>query len=281
MRIIFLTFLVLCIAYSGFVAAVPPARVGVTVSQEALNRQTVERYRYRVNTTAVIVGSSLAAQFATASNLPCVYDLSIAGGSPLTGLEVIGQKSAQPRIVLVEINLFDRPVDQRFVESPLWFRQYLPITWVENSPVSRTLTFIAGLRGTQAKSRPVSDAMLAAPLRLQQAAYDEPLSDGSARQSVAALRARLDVLIRKGVRPIFFEMPVHPSLKSRVRARQMRSIIATAFPAIPLVRSELLTGGRAVRTTDGIHLDESEAARVLERLLAITRVDCLPPNSRS
>lgn len=275
MRNILLTFLALALGYSAFIAAVPPSRPGVTVSQEALNRQTVERYRYRIKAPVVIVGSSLAARFATAGDNPCIYDLSIAGGSALTGLEIIAQEPIKPRKVLVEINLLDRPLDTRFAERPLWVRQYLPLTWVENSPVNRLLSFIAVLRGSSGGGRAAqTGAALEAPLRLQQATYDKPVPAATLAGSVRNLRHRLVMLRRAGVEPVLFEMPVHPSLEGRVRARQMHAAIARAFPDVRFVASATLANGMAVRTTDGVHLDETEAKQVFERLLAATGVDC-------
>lgn len=275
MRIIFLTFLVFSLGYSAFIAAVPPSRVGVTVSQEALNRQTVERYRYRIDAPVVIVGSSLAARFASAGDTACIYDLSIAGGSALTGLEIISQKPVKPRRVLVETNLLDRPLDTRFAERPLWYREYLPLTWVENSPVNRLLTFIAELRSMGGGERAASThAELAAPLRLQQAAYDKPVPGTTLSQALGELRKRLAALRRAGVEPILFEMPVHPSLVERLRARQMRAAVKQAFPDMRFVTSESLADGIAVRTTDGVHLDEGEAALVFERLLVATGLNC-------
>lgn len=275
MRIIFLTFLALTLGYSVFITVVPPSSVGVTVSQEALNRQTVERYRFRSNPPVVIVGSSLAARFASAVKKPCVYDLSIAGGSALTGLEIITQKPVKPRMVLVEINLLDRPIDTRFAERPLWFRQYLALTWVENSPVSRLLSFIAQLRRSGGSGRPSpTGATLDAPLRLQQSTYDKPIPGATLADSIGELHRRLTRLTEAGVEPILFEMPVHPSLEQRTRARQIRAAVNQAFPDIRFISSATLTNGMPVRTTDGVHLDEDESSRVFERLLAATATRC-------
>jgi hypothetical protein len=267
MRTIFLTFLTLVILYSGFIEAVPPARDSVTVSQEALNRQTVERYRYRIKAAIVIVGSSLAARFAAASDSPCVYDLSIAGGSALTGLSVVAQKQDKPRLVLVEINLLDRPIDTRFAETPLWYRRYLRFTWVENSPVSRLLTAIANARGSRSEIKS-NAAMRAEPLRLQQASYDHPPSATAMAQSIKALRQTINVLRQQGIATALFEMPVDASLENRPRSRMMREAVKAAFPEMRFIDAQTLSAGASVQTADGIHLEKEEAALVLHRLLA-------------
>lgn len=273
MRIILSTFLALALGYSAFIALVPPASPGVTVSQESLNVQTVERYRYRMDAPAVIVGSSLAARFASVGGRACVYDLSIAGGSPLTGLEVIVQKPVKPRTVLVEINLIDRPVDDRFVTRPLWFRQYLPLTWVENSPVNRLLTALSRLRGSVGPARPQVGA-LHDSLQLQQTTYDRPIPSEKLAESLDNLRMKIATLQQSGVKLTFFEMPVHPSLEQRVRARQIRNAIADRFPDIRLISYQVLSDGVDITTTDGVHLEEVEAKNVFARLGDAAGINC-------
>lgn len=277
MKTSFLTFVLLAIVYSVYVKAVPPSPYAVTVSQESLNQQTVERYRYRVDPEAVIVGSSLSARFAEAVSSGCFYDLSIAGGSALTGLDIVQQKARKPDSVFIEINLLERSVDQRFVDAPLPFRRYLPITWVENSPINRMLSFIADQRRGAEPPPPV--AVLKAPLHLQQQDYDRPLTPGQINRIVGQMRPRLAAIRAQGMRPIFFEMPVHPSLMNRIRAQQMRQLVRQAFPDIALVPGRRLAAPDAIRTTDGVHLQEFEARRVFQRLVAISGVRCVEPGA--
>ena len=78
----------------------------------------------------MLVGSSLTFRlkeeyFAT----PGLRNLALAGGSPVTGLEIVANQPRLPRIILVEANVLIRPTDAALVErysrgdaEPLFFR---------------------------------------------------------------------------------------------------------------------------------------------------------------
>ena len=78
----------------------------------------------------VLVGSSIAFRlkeeyFAT----PGLRNLALAGGSPVTGLEIVANRPRLPKLILVETNVLARPVDAALVErysrgdtAPFFFR---------------------------------------------------------------------------------------------------------------------------------------------------------------
>src|SRR6202035_638968 len=73
---------------------------------------TLNRYAREPIPDVVLVGSSLTFRlkeeyFATSS----LRNLALAGGSPVTGLEIVANQPRLPRIVLVEANVLSRPVD--------------------------------------------------------------------------------------------------------------------------------------------------------------------------
>ncbi|MEA2911217.1 MAG: hypothetical protein QOJ15_3298, partial [Bradyrhizobium sp.] len=92
---------------------------------------TFNRYIQESLPDVVIVGSSVSFRlkeeyFAT----PSLRNLAIAGGSPLTGLEIVANGKRLPRVVLVEANVLSRSTDAALVEKysrsdraePLFFR---------------------------------------------------------------------------------------------------------------------------------------------------------------
>src|SRR6202022_4260808 len=92
---------------------------------------TLNRYAKEPIPDVVLVGSSLTFRlkeeyFAT----PRLRNLALAGGSPITGLEIVANQPRLPRIVLVEANVLSRPTDTALVErysrsgnaEPLFFR---------------------------------------------------------------------------------------------------------------------------------------------------------------
>lgn len=78
---------------------------------------TLNRYAREPVPDVVLVGSSLAFRlkeeyFATRS----LRNLALAGGSPVTGLEIVANRPSLPRIVLVEANVLSRPSETALVE---------------------------------------------------------------------------------------------------------------------------------------------------------------------
>src|SRR5258708_8192843 len=79
---------------------------------------TLNRYAKETIPEVVFVGSSLTFRlkeeyFAT----PRVRNLGLAGGSPITGLEIVANQPRLPRLVLVEANVLSRPTDRALVEK--------------------------------------------------------------------------------------------------------------------------------------------------------------------
>src|SRR4051812_41104504 len=71
---------------------------------------TLNRYAKEPVPDVVLVGSSLTFRlkeeyFAT----PRVRNLALAGGSPVTGLEIVANQPRLPRIILIEVNVLSRP----------------------------------------------------------------------------------------------------------------------------------------------------------------------------
>src|SRR5262249_38732923 len=92
---------------------------------------TLNRYVQESVPDVVLVGSSMTYRlneeyFAT----PRLRNPALAGGSPLTGLEVVLAQSRRPKIILVETNVMSRPPDDAVIArysrgqsiEPLLFR---------------------------------------------------------------------------------------------------------------------------------------------------------------
>src|SRR5258705_2087386 len=78
---------------------------------------TLNRYAKEPIPDVVLVGSSLTFRlkeeyFATTK----LRNLALAGGSPVTGLEIVANQPCLPRIVLVEVNVLYRAVDSALIE---------------------------------------------------------------------------------------------------------------------------------------------------------------------
>src|ERR1700712_6103237 len=78
---------------------------------------TLNRYAREPIPDIVLVGSSLTFRlkeeyFVT----PGLRNLALAGGSPLTGLEIVANQPRLPRLILIEANVLSRAADQTIVE---------------------------------------------------------------------------------------------------------------------------------------------------------------------
>jgi hypothetical protein len=78
---------------------------------------TLNRYVQEPAPDVVLVGSSVAWRlkeeyFSTSR----VRNLALAGGSPLTSLEIVARQQQLPKIVLIETNVLSRPADRALVE---------------------------------------------------------------------------------------------------------------------------------------------------------------------
>jgi hypothetical protein len=79
---------------------------------------TMNRYLGEPTPDIVLVGSSLTFRlkeeyFASRA----LRNLALAGGSPLTGLEIVARQPRLPGLILVETNVLSRPVDEALVEQ--------------------------------------------------------------------------------------------------------------------------------------------------------------------
>jgi hypothetical protein len=235
---------------------------------------TLSRYLREPVPDIVLVGSSITFRlkeeyFAT----PGLRNLALAGGSPVTGLEIVANQPRLPGLILVEANVLSRPIDIALVEryargdaEPLFFRpiraavaayeqrQHAPLTHEQVSLDLRRLV-----------RQPPSDfdSRIYADRALQQFNAEDP-SD-SVRLNVKRMEELIRVVEQRGARVLLFELPFSDPIESSQYARTTREIVHAAFPdskrwlPVEANRSEL-------RWADGVHLDERSAVVVTQAL---------------
>jgi hypothetical protein len=241
---------------------------------------TLSRYLREPVPDIVLVGSSITFRlkeeyFAT----PRLRNLALAGGSPVTGLEILANQPRLPGIILVETNVLARHSDAELVEryshgdtGPLFLR-----------PVRAAVAAYEQRRHT-----PVTHDQVALNLRRlveqppgdfdSRVYVDRALAQFNAQDptDVARFNARritelIQMLELRGARVFLFELPCSEPIENSRYAATIREIIHAAFPdsqrwlPIEVNRSEL-------RWADGVHLDERSAVLVtqaLERALAL------------
>lgn len=243
---------------------------------------TLSRYLREPVPDIVLMGSSLTFRlkeeyFAT----PGVRNLALAGGSPLTGLEIVANQPRLPGVILVEVNILNRPTDAALVErysrgdtEPLFFRPVRAAiaAYERRLHAPRTHQQVApDLRRIVEQPPSAFDSRIYAERALQQFNSEDPAD--AAWLNVRRMRDVIRRLEQRGVRVLLFEVPYVASIEGSRFATMSREIIRAAFPEskawlpIEVNRSEL-------RWTDGVHLDERSAVLItqaMERALAPAR----------
>jgi hypothetical protein len=99
------------------------ARFGSALQQPAVTTRggslvSLNRYVRDPTPDVVVVGSSVAWRLKEEYFWPPrVRNLSLAGGSPLTGLEIVANRPNPPKIVLIETNVLTRETDSALIEK--------------------------------------------------------------------------------------------------------------------------------------------------------------------
>lgn len=239
---------------------------------------TLNRYVQEPTPDVVLVGSSvtwrLKEEYFSHGG---VRNLALAGGSPLTSLEILARQKRLPKVVLIETNVLSRPADRALVErftGPERSEAFLrPVrtavaafeTWNHAPP-------------DPARLRAALESLLKEPpsgfdnhVYIERGVQTLNAEDSAAavRANVAVLRQLVAEIERRGTRALLIAIPLAPELEQTRAARVTRDIVRQAFPdrdawlPIDVPAAEL-------RWADGMHLDERSAllvARAIEQAL--------------
>jgi len=244
---------------------------------------TLNRYATEPVPDVVLVGSSITFRlkeeyFATAK----LRNLALAGGSPVTGLEIVANQPRLPKIVLVETNVLSRVTDDALVAKyssrgnaePLFFRPIRTAVAAYESLLHAPITHAqASAAHTRLLSQPPSDFdnHVYVDRAVQQANTEDPTA--ATQINVQRIQQLILALEQRGVRVLLFQLPLAKELENARFAKINCDIVHGGFPdfdrwlTIDVPRSEL-------RWADGVHLDERSAlivAQSIQRAIASLR----------
>ncbi|MEO7425751.1 MAG: hypothetical protein ABI036_11230 [Fibrobacteria bacterium] len=264
-------FLVLFIGYNLAVMVAKPAG-SFLQSQPEKNAAVADDYILGERAAdTVIVGSSLSARLDESDLGPGFLNLSFAGGTAATGLEIVDRLERVPKLVLVETNQI-RNLDSSFVDarfSPLgrFLKRRIPTARAKYRPVNLLL---GALRKKTGREDLTPDATVFANLLEEQRRDYENVPDPEwLRSSVTRMAQQVASLEAKGVRVVFFVLPVYPQLRDLPKARDLLQAFHTTFPP-PGNRWIECPPGDFI-TADGIHLVPQSARLYAGLLLAELR----------
>ena len=243
---------------------------------------TLSRYLREPVPDIVLVGSSITFRlkeeyFAT----PGLRNLALAGGSPVTGLEIVANQPRLPGLILVEANVLGRPADTALIErysggdaEPFFFRPVRAAVAAYEQRLHAPLTHeqvVLELRRLVGQPPSDFDSRIYTDRALQQFNAEDPTD--AARSNTKRMEELIRMVEQRGARVFLFELPYSEPIEGTRFAATTRKIIHAAFPdsnrwlPIEVNRSEL-------RWADGVHLDERSAvvvAQAMERALAAAR----------
>ena len=236
---------------------------------------TLNRYAREPIPEIVLVGSSLTFRlkeeyFAT----PGLRNLALAGGSPVTGLEIVANQPRLPKIILVEANVLSRATDMALVgkysrgtAEPLFFR-----------PIRAAIAAYENWRHaplTHAQSSLALGRLLAQPpsdfdnrIYVERALQQEKTADPAAtavQVNAERIKEVIATVEQRGARVLLFELPFSAQLEESRSAQITREVVHARFPdpdrwlRVDFARSEL-------RWADGIHLDERSAVIIAQAI---------------
>ena len=236
---------------------------------------TMNRYVKEPVPDVVLVGSSLTFRlkeeyFAT----PTLRNLALAGGSPVTGLEIVASQPRLPKIIIVEINILSRAADTAMVDkysgsrsaAALFLRPIrTAIAAYENwnhAPRTHAQTSVA-LAQLLAQPPGEFDNRIYVERALQQEnAADPAVAVQTNARKTEELIAKVE---QRGARVLLFEIPLSAQLEESRSARITREIVRASFPdrdrwlRADFTRSQL-------RWADGVHLDERSAVIIAQSI---------------
>jgi hypothetical protein len=232
---------------------------------------TLNRYANEPTPDIVLVGSSLTVRlkeeyFAT----PHVRNLGLAGGSPVTALEIVVNRQHLPKLVLVEANVLSRPPDAALVEKysknanaePLFLR-----------PVRAAVAAYENWHHAPLTHAQVDELLKQPPSDLFNGVYvDRALQQFNAEDPTAVAQAnasRVEQLIssieQRGSRALLFELPYSESIEGSRSANTTRQIVHAKFLA-PDQWLHIEYSRDNLRWADGVHLDERSAVIVAQSI---------------
>jgi hypothetical protein len=232
---------------------------------------TMNRYVTEPIPDVILLGSSLTFRlkeeyFAT----PALRNLALAGGSPVTGLEIVANQPRLPKLILVEANILSRPTDTALVgrysgsgsSQPVFLRPIrTAIAAYENwnhAPLTHAQAAVA-LGRLLALPPSEFDNRIYVERALQQENAEDPTA--AVQRNAKRIEELIATLEQRGAQVLLFEAPVSAQLEQSRSARITREIVHARFPDSDRWLRVVFAGSE-LRWADGIHLDERSAVIV-------------------
>lgn len=261
------------------------ARFGLALQQPAVTTRdgslvTLNRYVREPTPDIVLVGSSVMWRLKEEYfSRPQVRNLALAGGSPVTSLNILAERRSLPKIILIETNVLTRAPDTALIEK---FSGGVGAETLFLRPVrAATAAYETWNHATPdlAQARAQQDRLLSEPpstfdnkVYLDRAVEQMNVEDPTkpTRTNVVLIRTLIEDLQRRGTRALLIHIPFAPEIEESRFVRTTKEIVDQAFPD-PERWLPINPPMGELRWADGVHLDERSAllvVRAIESALA-------------
>lgn len=261
----FITFFILFISYSCFVAYIAPDWWHASQHQWQENKIKAQKFLYEENTFQnVIIGTSLSSRLIMDS-LPNTYNLALGGLGIFDGLSVLEHKSKLPENIFIEINFVLKPENEDFTSSVFSTVMFYPRKYIfslreDKQPIAvlGQIPFLLKNRyrspeKVKEKDNPIFEELLKDEI----VEFSQKPEKDDLAKAFNKLRHHIKTLENRGAHIIFFEMPVNEKLETLPFAKDVRESFYYYFSPSTYEFTQL---PRTIffHTTDGLHLKESE-----------------------
>lgn len=255
-------------AYAAFVQFAPFS-LPLVQNQEDTNMMRAQNF-LAGNAHTVLVGTSLTFRLPPDLLEPQVANIGMVGGSSLTGLAIVDGSGKRPKLVLIESNLLERPLDKKAVQAQLRFperflREHLRVFRTGYDPAN--LLWRALIYFTHHVDVPMTPQAARHFYDGQRDFKSRPPETVNFQNNLKLTAALIASLEAKGVRVGFFEMPIDPGLMNSPADTAIRRDVRRAFPPGRYCWLDLQIPGGA-HTLDGVHLTDGDAVLMARQVLA-------------
>lgn len=262
-----LVFIVLFGIYSLVVVLNP----GMSAPQHQWQENVVKGEKYIYNTkesvNSVIVGSSLACRIIMDS-LPSCYNLSFAGQGIFDGLDIIKRTGKYPKNIFVEMNAILTDENKTFTADlfspfPFAVKKHIVSLRSDKQPLAFIFPAIQSIlhkkdlsktTNEEVKNTVIFDKMLS----IEVGDYSKLPDTTVVNKNFLTLIDYVNYFKKNGVKIVFFEMPINPSLTQLPLAKFIRAEFYKRFPAEEYIYINIPDNSN-YKTTDGLHLTDKES----------------------
>jgi hypothetical protein len=228
----------------------------------------LSRYVLEPTPDIALVGSSMTFRIYEGYFKTRLRNVSISGGSPLTGLAILASYPSVPHVVLVETNIMSWAPESDLIEkfgnndaaAFQWFRPYRAVISFAYYWLKHRSEDVAALRNSAPATYDISTSVEQAAAEYARSNFDGAMAENT--QTMARLVSTLE---QRGCKVYFYELPYPGDLGNSHFAVTARTLVHRAFPnpeQWPRLDYHLPT----LRWVDAAHMDERSAAIVAQQM---------------